>query len=89
MHFCVSTIVHAFVILVMCVYFVARVFVHVSSCAFVSSNYSTTLLRMYSCAYFFTCTFVHVHLSECVCAARVFVHVSSCAFVSSNQSSKS
>ncbi|EYU20501.1 hypothetical protein MIMGU_mgv11b024655mg [Erythranthe guttata] len=27
-----------------------------------------TLLRMHFCACFFTCTFVHVHLSECVCA---------------------
>ncbi|EYU40705.1 hypothetical protein MIMGU_mgv11b016130mg [Erythranthe guttata] len=41
MHFCVSTFVHDFVLLLMCVYFVARVFVHISSCAFVSSNYST------------------------------------------------
>ncbi|EYU20964.1 hypothetical protein MIMGU_mgv11b0147722mg, partial [Erythranthe guttata] len=27
-----------------------------------------TLLRMHFCACFFTCTFVHVYLSECVCA---------------------
>ncbi|EYU20504.1 hypothetical protein MIMGU_mgv11b0175281mg, partial [Erythranthe guttata] len=26
------------------------------------------LLRMHFCACFFTCTFVQVHLSECVCA---------------------
>ncbi|EYU31595.1 hypothetical protein MIMGU_mgv11b023134mg [Erythranthe guttata] len=45
-----------------------------------------TLLRMHFCACFFTCTFVHVHLSECVCAelcwectfAHGFLH---CTFV--------
>ncbi|EYU34380.1 hypothetical protein MIMGU_mgv11b015225mg [Erythranthe guttata] len=52
------------------------------------SVFLRTLLRMHFCACFFTCTFVHVHLSEtllrmhfCACfftCTLVHVHFSEC-----------
>ncbi|EYU35530.1 hypothetical protein MIMGU_mgv11b015712mg [Erythranthe guttata] len=73
MHFCVSTFVHAFVLLLMCVYFVAKLcckctFAHI----FLHRVFLCTFLDVHSCPRTVAqrcceCTFAHIFLHGRLC----------------------